>query len=193
MIAAALLSASFLLAQPDAAEPFSDRQPVRVAPLSVDRTVGAFRDICVNGFPDAAAFERAAAASDLALVRLPEPQPGAYEWSSPNGHFILREAPSRKAAQRRERREGRAPRSRWQVRCDFWAAVPDSGDVDALIASISERLAGGRSPVEEIVGYAWDLGPDPAGGVRKLQFLPSVDDPRLFTLSLQRLTDNSAR
>jgi len=173
---------------------FSDRQPVRVAPLSPERAVTAFSDICVANFPDAEAFDAAAAAAaDLALVRRGEPQRGAREWSSPHGHVVLRQAPSRSSAVRRDRREGRASRQRWQVRCDFWLAVQQEQDVSSLYRLISDRLAGGRPPAEEIVGVSWDLGPDPAGGSRKLLFLPSIDDSRLFTLSLQRLADNSGR
>ncbi|HET9428867.1 MAG TPA: hypothetical protein VFO69_10960 [Allosphingosinicella sp.] len=172
---------------------FSDRQPVRLEPLSTDRAFSAFRDVCVTGFPDPALVARAAAAADLNLVQRDEPQRGALEWSSPNGHFVLRQAPNRNAADRRDRREGRAVRQRWQVRCDFWVALRETEDVPALMNLISHELAEGRAPVEEIVGASWDLGPDPAGGRRKLLFLPSVDDPRLFTLSLQRLADNSSR
>jgi len=193
MIFAALLLA---LLQPAGAEDdtsFSDRQPVRVAPLASDRAFAAFRDICFAPFPDPAAFDAAAGAADLALVKRSEPQRGAREWSSPHGHVVLRQAPSRSAAERRDRREGRAARQRWQLRCDFWLALEQESDVSTLLQMISEGLAGGRPASEEIVGMSWDLGPDPSGGVRKLLWIPSIDDPRLFTLSLQRLTDNSSR
>ena len=189
------LAALLALLQPaePGEEPFSDRQPVRLTPLTPDRALAAFRDVCVAGFPDPAAFDRAAAAADLELVRREEPQRGAHEWSSANGHFVLREAPSRNAVERSDRREGRAPRQRWQIRCDFWVALRDTGDVGILLSRISEQLAGGRGPVEEIVGASWDLGSGGEGGTRKLLFLPSIDDLRLFTLSLQQLADNPAR
>ena len=180
-------------AQASEETPFSDRQPVRVAPLAPDRALAAFRDVCVADFPDPDAFDRAAASSDLALVKRLEPQRGAREWSSPHGHFVLRQAPGRNAVVRRDRREGRAARQRWQIRCDFWMAVQQEQDVGALFRLIGSQLAGGRPHVEEIVGASWDLGPDPSGGTRKLFVLPSIDDARLFTLSLQRLDDSSAR
>lgn len=193
MIFAALLVALLQPAETGEETSFSDRQPVRVAPLSSERALTAFRDICVTPFPDPAAFDSAAGAADLALVKRSEPQRGAREWSSPHGHVVLREAPSRSAAERRDRREGRAARQRWQLRCDFWLALEQEHDLAGLLQLISDRLAGGRPPSEEILGVSWDLGPDPSGGVRKILWMPSIDDPRLFTLSLQRLTDNSAR
>lgn len=192
MIAFALLLA---LLQPveSGEEPFSDRQPVRLTPLSPDRALTAFRDVCVAGFPDTAAFDSAAAAANLDLVRREEPQRGAHEWSSANGHFVLREAPSRDAVERRDRREGRTPRQRWQVRCDFWVALRDTAEVGVLLSRITDQLAEGQEPVEEIVGASWDLSSAPGGVRRRLIFLPSIDDPRLFTLSLQQLADNPAR
>jgi hypothetical protein len=193
MLVAALLLALLQPLEAEEGTAFSDRQPVRVAPLSSERAFTAFRDICVTPFPDPAAFDAAAGAADLALVKRSEPQRGAREWSSPHGHVVLRQAPSRSAAERRDRREGRAARQRWQLRCDFWLALEEERDLASLLHLISDRLAGGRPPSEEIVGVSWELGPDPAGGTRKLLWIPSIDDPRLFTLSLQRLTDNSAR
>ena len=193
MIALALLLALVQPADDEQLTPFSDRQPVRVDPLAPEQAFSAFNDVCVANFPEVAAFDRAAAAAGLGLVKRAEPQAGAQEWSSPHGHFVLRQATGRTAAERRERRERRPSRQRWRVRCDFWVALHQEGDVATLLGLIGQRLAAGRVPVEEIVGMSWDLGPDPAGGSRKLLFLPSIDDPRLFTLSLQRLADNPAR
>lgn len=192
MIAAALLLA--LLQPIDSLEdnPFSDRQPVQLSPIPIERALGAFRDICMTGFPDPAAFDSAAAASGLELVRREEPQRGAQEWSSRFGHVVLRHAPSRASAERRDRREGRAPRARWLVRCDFWLAVDERLETPALLAAIGGQLAGGRAPVEQIIGAAWDL-PAEAEGSLRLVYLPSDDNPRLFTLSMQRLPDNPTR
>ena len=194
-----MMIAAILLALVQPADPgedessFSDRQPVRLEGLAPERAFAAFRDVCVTGFPDPAAFDNAAAAVDLQLIKREEPQRGALEWSSPNGHFVLRQAPNRTATLRRDRREGRAARQRWQVRCDFWVALRETQDVDVLLGRITGDLAGGRPPTEEILGLSWDIGSDSAGGERKLLFLPSVDDPRLFTLSMQQLADNSSR
>ena len=192
MIFAAMLLA---LLQPvngvDEDTPFSDRQPVRLAPLPTEQAFAAFRDVCMAGFPDPAAFDLAAAASDLGFVRREEPQRGAHEWSSQHGHITLRQAPSRASENRRDRRQGRTPRQRWQERCDFWLAIDERHETPALLAAIGRELAGGRRPVEEIVGASWELGPSPAGGSLKLVYLPAhEEDPRLFTLSLQRLPDN---
>ena len=174
--------------------PFSDRQPVRLAPLPMAQALGAFHDTCMATFPDAAAFDTAVAATGLGFVRRDEPQRGASEWSSQHGHIELRQAQRRSSderRERRERREGRQPRQRWQERCDFWVAVEERRDVPDLLMAIGQQLAPGRPPVEEIIGASWDLGPSPAGGRLKLVYLPAhEEDPRLFTLSLQRLPDN---
>ena len=190
MILVALLLA--LLQPEDSDTPFSDRQPVRVEPLSAERALTAFEQICVAGFPDPESFDRAAASADLDLVRREKPQRGAREWSSAHGHFVLRQASGRETLERRDRREGRASRQRWVIRCDFWSSLPADADVTVLFRLISERLASGRAPREEIFGHSWNLSDATPGETRKLLFLPSIDDPRLFTLSLQQLADNSA-
>jgi hypothetical protein len=192
MIIAAILLALVQPAELDENTPFTERQPVRLAPLATERALGAFRDICMAGFPDSAAFDQAAAASDLGFVRREEPQRGAQEWSSSHGHIVLRQAPNRSSEDRRARREGRAARQHWLQRCDLWVAIEDP-DIDALVGAIGEQLAPGRPPIEEILGVAWDMGPSPAGGTLKLVYIPSTDDPRLFTLSLQRIADNPSR
>lgn len=165
---------------------FSDRQPVRLAPLPAQRALAAFRDICMAGFPDPAAFDRAAAASDLGFVR------GAHEertqeWSSRHGQIVLRKARNAQRESRRERREGRGPRERWVERCDYWVAIEERVAPEALVAAIGAWLAPQSQAVEQIVGYSWDLGSPAAGTSLRLVYLPSSDDPRLFTLSLQRL------
>lgn len=190
IVASVILLALLQPAEPADETPFSERQPVRLAPLPVERALGAFRDVCMAGFPDPAAFDAAAAASGLDLVRIEEPQNGAQEWSSHHGHFVLRQAPDRSAAERRDRREGRAARARWVVRCDFWTAVEERLETPELLAAISQRLAGAREPAEQIFGASWDLGTAEGGGSLRLVYLPADDDPRLFTLSLQRLPDN---
>jgi hypothetical protein len=60
---------------------------------------------------------------------------------------------------------------------------------EALVASIGRALAPQSRPQEEILGVSWELPPDREGTTLKLVWLPSDDDPRLFTLSLQRVAD----
>lgn len=192
LLAAALLAAT---AQPDPEaedenSTFSERQPVRLAPLPAARALAAFRDVCMAGFPDPAAFDRAAAASDLGFVRSEHAERGEQEYSSRHGQIVLRIAPERNSDARRDRREGRGARRRWRARCDFWVAVEERLDPEALVAEIGAALAPSARPTEEIVGTSWDLEP---GGGLKLAYIPSNDDPRLFTLSLQRLPDNPPR
>jgi hypothetical protein len=172
---------------PEGDTTFSERQPVRLAPLPAARALGAFRDICMAGFPDPAAFDRAAAASDLGFVRNPDPDRGEQEYSSRHGQIVLRQAQGREGEARRDRRQGRGARRRWQARCDFWVAVEERLNPADLAAAIGAALAPQVRPVEEIVGTSWMLE---EGGGLKLVYLPSNDDPRLFTLSLQRLPDN---
>jgi hypothetical protein len=193
IVASAIFLALLQLPEPADGTPFSDRQPVRLAPLPIEGALGAFRDVCMMGFPDPAAFDAAAAASGLDLVRAEEPQRGAQEWSSRHGHFVLREAPNRSAAERRDRREGRVARARWLVRCDFWTAVEERLEPPELLAAIGQRLAGGRDPAAQIFGASWELGTAEGDGSLKLVYLPTDDDPRLFTLSLQRLPASPPR
>ncbi len=167
---------------------FSERQPVRLAPLPAARAFAAFRDICMTGFPDPAAFDRAAAASDLGFVRTRETQ----EWSSRHGQITFRQARHRARDARRDRREGRGNRERWLERCDYWVAIEERVEPGALAAAIGAELAPQSRPVEEILGVSWDLASAVPGTRVKLVFLPSDDDPRLVTLSLQRLASNLA-
>jgi hypothetical protein len=172
----------------------SSAQPVRLAPLPVARALDAFRAICIETFPDPAAFDRAAAASDLGFTRSERSGRGEQEWTSSHGQIILRQAHGRDAEARRDRREGRGARRRWLARCDFWVAVEEQLSTPQLLAAIGGQLLGGRvQAVEEIVGASWDLGAMDAGDSLKLVYLPASDDNRLFTLSLQRLRDNPPR
>ena len=59
-------------------------------------------------------------------------------------------------------------------------------------AAIGAQLAPQSRAVEEILGVSWELGSAVPGTSVKLVFLPSDDDPRLVTLSLQRLAGNLA-
>lgn len=162
-------------------------QPVRLAPLPLARALEAYRTICMATFPDPAAFDRAAAASDLGFTRGEHPERGEQEWTSRHGQIILRQAQRRDADARRDQREGRGARRRWLARCDFWVAIEEQMPTAELLAGIGRQLTGGRvQAVEEIVGYSWDLG-TAEGQSLKLVYLPSSVDDRLFTLSLQRL------
>ena len=60
---------------------------------------------------------------------------------------------------------------------------------EALVTAIGQALAPQARPVEEILGVSWDLGSTVPGTSLKLVYLPSNDDPRLFTLSLQRFAE----
>lgn len=193
-----LLALALLAAQP-ADEPeegalYTERQPVRLAPLPAERALGAFRDICMAGFPDPAAFDRAAAASDLGFTRSERAERDSPEWSSRHGQIVLHGAERRSVESRRERRrEGRGPgargpRLRWLARCDFWMAIEERLDQGALVAAIGAELAPNARPREEILGVSWLLESPRQDAVLKLVYIPSTDDdPRLFTLSLQLL------
>jgi hypothetical protein len=188
--AALLLVAGQPVNEPqDGETTFSERQPVRLAPLPAERAFAAFRDICIMHLVDPAGFDRAAAASGLGFVRADEPRRGTQEWSSVHGQVVLREPPRLRRPSRQERREGIAPRERPLERCDYWLAIEERLDPAALVAAIGARLAPGSRPMEEIIGVSWPLQPLGAGTSLKLVYLPSIDDPRLFTLSLQRFAD----
>jgi hypothetical protein len=201
MIIALPVALALLAAQP-ADEPeedatYSDRQPVRLAPLPAERAFAAFRDICMTGFPDPAAFDRAATASDLGFVRSERAERNAPEWSSRHGQITFRPAQERDRESRQVRRgerDERRPRLRWLARCDFWMAIDERLEPDALVATIGARLAPDARPVEEILGVSWTLQSSTAGASLKLVFLPSTDgDPRLFTLSLLLLPEGRPR
>lgn len=198
MMAAVAVALLALAGQPvndvqDEDSTFSDRQPVRLAPLPAQRAFAAFRDICMANLLDPAAFDRAAAASDLGFSRTEEPGRGTQEWSSRHGQIVLRQAPDWRREARRDRREGHARRERWLQRCDYWMAIEERLEPEALVAAIGSQLAPQSRPVEEILGWSWDLGSPEAGTSLRLVYLPANDDPRLFTLSLQRLTGGQPR
>ena len=100
-------------------------------------------------FPDPAAFDRAAAASDLGFTRGEHPERGEQEWTSRHGQIILRQAQRRDADARRDQREGRGARRRWLARCDFWVAI-------------EEQLPSGRADRRD--RPAIDRRPRPGGG-----------------------------
>jgi len=194
-IALALLAAQPVNEAEEEDATYSERQPVRLAPLPAARAFGAFRDLCMTPFPNPAAFDRAAAASDLGFVRSERAERDSPEWSSRHGRVVLHAAAERRRESRNDRREApdrRRPRLRWLARCDFWMAIGERLDQNALVAAIGARLAPDARPVEEILGVSWTLESPRADAVLKLVYLPSTDDdPRLFTLSLQLLPANS--
>ncbi|WP_114952701.1 hypothetical protein [Sphingosinicella terrae] len=171
---------------------FSERQPVRLAPVPAARALATFREACMATFPDPVAFDRAVAASDLGFALVDEPERGAREWSSRHGQILLRQAEHRERDARRERRQGRTPRLRWDTRCDLWVAIEERMEPEALVAIIGAALAPQARPVEEILGASWDLPSDPAAPI-KLYYLPTLEDPRIFTLSLQRFAAPAPR
>ena len=172
---------------------FSSHNPVRMAPVPATRAFAAFRNVCMAGFPDFGGFDRAAAAAGLELV-----QTGRGDrirvWSSRHGHVVLRHArnPGRMSrAERRARREGSVnlgSRERWAERCDFRLAIEERMEAPQLVAAIGAALAPAARPVEEIIGHSWTLAPPAGGGTLRLVYVPE-EDPRLFTLSLQRIIE----
>ncbi len=195
MIAALLSALLAAAAQPVNApdeenSTFSDRQPVRLAPLPAARAFAAFRDICMANFPDPAAFNSAAAASDLGFTQTPEAGRNSQEWSSPHGQIVLQLARNPDREARRDRREGRGRRERWRERCDFWVAIEERMESAGLIAAVGAALAPQSRATEEIIGVSWALDSSVPGTSLRLVYIPSIDDPRIFTLSLQRLVDS---
>jgi hypothetical protein len=176
--------------EPEEGSTFTDRQPVRLQPLPAARAFAAFRDICMAAFPDPAAFDAAAAASGLGFVRPEESERGVHEWSSPHGQIVLRQAPNRERDARRDRREGHAARRRWQVRCDYWVAIEERMELPDLVEAIWQQLAPQSRPRDEILGVSWQLPSTTPDTILSLVYLPSTDDDRIFTLSLQQLPQN---
>ena len=168
-----LMALALLAAQP-VEEPgeehslYTERQPVRLAPLPAARALGAFRDICMADFPDPAGFDRAAAASDLGFVRSERAERDSPEWSSRHGRIVLHGAERRSVQSRRERRRerpgpgARGPRLRWLARCDFWMAVRGAARSERLGRG-DRRSAGPQCPAEG--GDHWaSPGCSPRGG-----------------------------
>jgi hypothetical protein len=187
-LAFALLAAQ-PLNEPEEDSTFSERQPVRLEPLPAARAFAAFRETCMAGISDPAAFDRAVAASDLGFTRSERGGDETHEWSSRHGQLVLHGPRERSRVPQRERRERsleRGPRLRWLARCDFWMAIDQRLEPDALIAALGTALAPGIRPVEEIVGTSWALPSPRQDAMLRLVHIPSTDpDPRLFTLSLQ--------
>jgi hypothetical protein len=172
---------------------FSEHQPVRLEPLPAQRVFAAFRDICMAHLGDPAGFDQAAAAAGLDFVRAEHPEHDSQEYNSRHGQIVLRQARSPGREARRDRRLGHVARERWVNRCDYWVAIDEMMAPEALIAAIGGALAPQARPAEEILGYSWALESPAPGSSLRLVYLPSNDDPRLFTLSLQRLAVTPAR
>ena len=189
-LSAALLAAGQPADQPEGEEStFSEHQPVRLEPIPTTRAFAAFREICMATFPDPAAFNAAAAASDLGFAKTEDTGERVQEWSSRHGQISFRRNRNPERASRRDRREARGRRLRWQERCDYWVPIEERVAPGALVAAIGARLAPGARAQEEIIGYSWDLGSSAPGTSLQLVYLPTEEDPRLFTLSLQRLVE----
>lgn len=190
LLSAALLAAGQPADQPEDEEStFSEHQPVRLEPIPTARAFAAFRDICVATFPDPAAFNAAAAASDLGFTKSEDTGDRVQEWSSRHGQISFQRNRSPERVSRRDRRETRGLRLRWQERCDYWIPIEERVAPGALAAAIGAQLAPGVRAREEIIGYSWDLGSSEPGTSLQLVYLPTEEDPRLFTLSLQRLVE----
>ena len=194
MILILLSALSIAAAQPadqseDENTTFSERQPVRLEPVATARAFAAFRDICMAHFPDPAAFNAAAAASELGFTKTRDTGERTQEWSSRHGQIVLRQARNAEREARRDRREGRGRRERWSERCDYWVAIDERVAPGALVAAIGAQLAPQVRPVEEIIGYSWTLDSSQPGTSLRLVYLPTDEDPRLFTLSLQRVVE----
>ena len=192
---AALLFASLQPAEAPEMEDstFSERQPVRLAPLPAERALTAFRDVCMANLADPDGFDAAAAAAGLGFAKTPETARTTREWSSVHGQIVLRRDPNPERTARRDRRRGYSGRQRWRERCDYWVAIEERLAPAELVAAIGARLAPDSPPAEGIVGVTWDLGSAEPGTSLRLLYLPSTDDPRIFTLSLQRLVQAPAR
>lgn len=189
LIAAVVLVTVQPLNEQEEDSTFSDRQPVRLASLPAERAFAAFRDTCLADIGDPAAFDRAVAASDLGFVKSERGGDEVHEWSSRHGQLVLRGPRERSPVPARERRErgvARGPRLRWLARCDFWMAIDQRLEPEALVAAIGSALAPGVRAQEEIIGTSWTLPSPRQDAVLRLVHIPSTDaDPRLFTLSLQ--------
>ena len=186
MMIALLVQSAGPADEPQQDTTFSDRQPVRLAPLPTARALAVFRDACMSSFPDPAALDRAVAASDLGFVLSAQSDRGAREWTSRHGQILLRQATGREREDRRAARDGGARRVRWDSRCDFWVAIEERMEPEALVAVIGAQLVPEARAVEEILGASWSVPSSDAGAPLRLYYLPSLEDPRIFTLSLQR-------
>lgn len=77
-LTAALLCTCAPAASPAAPAPISIQPPS----LSVERALSSFRDLCMSGFPDGEAVERAAKASSLGFLRMESGLIDSQDWIS---------------------------------------------------------------------------------------------------------------
>ena len=195
MIAAALLIALQPGGEPLDESPFSERQPVRLAPLPAARAFAAFRDICMASFPDPAAFDagRGRLRSRLRPQRTRRAR-GEPEWTlAPRPDHVPAGASARRATPRqRPARSGarRAPALAGALRLldgdrrARWSRTAGRGDRRAAGAAMRGRW-------RRYWASPGTLGTPRQDATLKLVYLPSTDDdPRLFTLSLQLLPAN---
>src|ERR1700752_1216503 len=80
--------------------------PIRMTPIPAARAFDAFRSICMATFPDPAAFDAAAGASDLGSTRRESSGRRTQEWNSSHGHIPSRQPAGPDRESRRAGREG---------------------------------------------------------------------------------------
>lgn len=178
LLAGAALTSFSATAQPvQPPPPWSPTKRTAFSSLSMDRALAAFRSLCLDTFPDAEAFDRAAAASDLAFTRVPDTPRGRRTWTSRYGDLNFVE-------------QRYWPGAPTLPQCNFDLAIGGGTTSEALVAAIGQRLAGGAERSDLPVGANWRLGPMGPGHRRMLTYLAPFDDPRLVTLSVERVPDN---
>ena len=149
-------------------------ETVRVYPLTLERGFEVFRTICLNSFPDPAAFDRAASVSDLGFERAPASRPGEHKWASRHGTLIFNS-------------QWPMDDGRPMIECDFRFAIANELSSRELISRIEAALAPGR-PRADVAGVAiWDLGNNFAD---RLNYFPASPDIRFFSLNRRRIFGN---
>lgn len=174
-MALAAATASAQPAQPP--PPWSPTKRDRIGVLSVDRALAAFRTLCLATFPDAEAFDRAAAASDLGFARVPGTLRGRRAWTSLYGDLNFVE----------QRYEPDAPTL---PQCNFDLALSGRQSRDELTRRIEAELAGGAERRELPAAIVWRLGRMNGQHWRTLRYMTPFEDPRLVTFSLSRVPDD---
>jgi hypothetical protein len=157
--------------------PWSPTKRAQISILTVDRALAAFRTLCMETFPDAEAFDRAAAASDLGFARVPGMPRGRRAWTSSYGDLSFVE----------RLYEPGAPTL---PQCNFDLALSGRQSRDELTRRIEAEFAGGAERRELPAAVVWRLGRMNGRYWRTLRYKTPFEDDRLVTFGLSRDPDD---
>jgi hypothetical protein len=157
---------------------WSPTKRAEIRSMPIERAIESFRTLCVNTFPDADSFDRAAAASDLGFARVPATQRGRRAWTSRYGDLTFVE-------------QRYWPGAPTLPHCSFDLAITGQHSSDTITQAIEQTLVRGRGARREMtLGTNWRLQRMGRNHMLVLTYLAPFDDRRLLTLQVKRVPND---